>query len=219
MHNFAHNSHIQPMTDPTLLTFFLQGAALGFTAALAPGPFQTYLISETLAGGWRRGAPIAFVPLITDLPIILFSLFLLNQLPENFLRVISLAGGAFVLYLAWRLWGNWRKGSDEVELDSDNTQGSFWRGAVVNLLGPGPYLFWALVSGPLLLSALRESILAGAAYLIGFYGVMILSLLGITFLFHQTRRLGPRVVHGLLLISIIILVVFGGVLLRQGIWG
>jgi threonine/homoserine/homoserine lactone efflux protein len=207
------------MTDPTPLTLFLQGAALGFSGALAPGPFQTYLISETLAGGWRRGAPIAFVPLITDLPIILLSLFLLDQLPENFLRVITLAGGAFVLYLAWRLWENWRKGSDEITLDSEQSSGSFWRGALVNLLGPGPYLFWALVSGPLLLSALRTSILAGAAYLIGFYGVMVLTLLGLAILFHQTRRLGPRVVHGLLLVSIIILVVFGALLLRQGILG
>jgi threonine/homoserine/homoserine lactone efflux protein len=157
--------------------------------------------------------------LITDLPIILLSLFLLDQLPENFLRVITLAGGAFVLYLAWRLWENWRKGSDEIKLDSEQSSGSFWRGALVNLLGPGPYLFWALVSGPLLLSALRTSILAGAAYLIGFYGVMVLTLLGLAILFHQTRRLGPRVVHGLLLVSIIILVVFGALLLRQGILG
>lgn len=207
------------MPDSTSVSFFLQGAALGFSAALAPGPFQAYLISETLTGGWRRGAPIAFAPLITDLPIILLSLFLLDKLPENFLRVITLAGGAFVLYLAWRLWGNWRKGTQELNLESGATRSSFWRGALANLLSPGPYLFWALVSGPILLSALQVSTLAGAAYLVGFYGVMILSLLGLTILFHQTRRLGPRVVHGLLLVSIVILVVFGTLLLRQGILG
>ena len=94
------------MTNPSFLTYLLQGAALGFAAALTPGSFQTYLISESLAGGWRRGAPVAFAPLISDLPIILLSLFVLNQLPENFLNVISLAGGVFALYLAWRLWGN-----------------------------------------------------------------------------------------------------------------
>jgi threonine/homoserine/homoserine lactone efflux protein len=210
---------IEVMPDSTSVSFFLQGAALGFSAALAPGPFQTYLISETLTGGWRRGAPIAFAPLITDLPIILLSLYLLDKLPEDFLRVITLAGGAFVLYLAWRLWENWRKGTQELNLEPGATRSSFWRGALTNLLGPGPYLFWALVSGPILLSALQVSILAGAAYLVGFYGVMILSLLGLTILFHQTRRLGPRVVHGLLLVSIVILVVFGTLLLRQGILG
>ena len=207
------------MTDASFLSYFLQGAALGFAAAITPGPFQTYLISESLSGGWRRGAPVAFAPLLSDLPIILLSLFLLNQLPESFLRVISLAGGAFALYLAWRLWIKWRKGADLPEKDTSSSQGSLRRGVIANFLTPGPYLFWALVSGPILLAALRQSFAFGAAFLIGFYGVMILSLLGIALVFSQARRLGPRVVHILLLLSIIILVIFAGVLLKQGIFG
>ena len=207
------------MVDSTLLTYFLQGAALGFAAAISPGPFQTYLITETLSGGWRRGMPITFAPLITDLPIILLSLFMLNQLPEYFLRIISLAGGAFVLYLAWRIWGSWRQGTEQTEPNMTNSRSSFGRGVIANLLTPGPYLFWALVSGPILLSALRQSIAAGAAFLIGFYGVMILSLLGIVLIFHQARRLGARVVHILLLVSMIVLVIFGFILIKQGIWG
>ena len=207
------------MVDPSPLAYFLQGAALGFTAAISPGPFQTYLITETLSGGWRRGMPVTFAPLITDLPIILLSLFLLNQLPENFLRIISLAGGVFVLYLAWRIWGSWRQGTDITEPDTSSSKGSLRRGAIANLLTPGPYLFWALVSGPILLSALRQSIAAGAAFLIGFYGIMILSLMGIVLIFHQARRLGPRVVHILLLVSLVVLIIFGMILLKQGIWG
>ena len=207
------------MTDQTSLTYFLQGAALGFTAAISPGPFQTYLISETLAGGWRRGMPVTLAPLITDLPIILLSLFVLNQLPENFLNIISLAGGLFVLYLAWRIWGSWRQGTDNLKRSDSSSARSLTRGAIANLLTPGPYLFWALVSGPILLSALRQSIAAGAAFVLGFYGVMILSLAAIVMIFHQTRRLGPRVVHILLLFSIFVLVIFGLILIRQGIWG
>jgi threonine/homoserine/homoserine lactone efflux protein len=207
------------MTDPSILTYFLQGAALGFAAAITPGSFQTYLISESLSGGWRRGAPVAFAPLLSDLPIILLSLFLLNQLPESFLRIISIAGGAFALYLAWRLWNSWRKGADLPEEGANSSQGSLRRGVIANFLTPGPYLFWALVSGPILLAALRQSIAFGAAFLIGFYGVMILSLLGIALVFSQARRLGPRVVHILLLLSIIILVIFAALLLMQGIFG
>jgi threonine/homoserine/homoserine lactone efflux protein len=207
------------MVDPTPLTYLLQGAALGFTAAISPGPFQTYLITETLSGGWRRGLPVTFAPLLTDLPIILLSLFLLNRLPEYFLRFISLAGGIFVLYLAYRIWSKWRKGTELNEADTENPKGSLRRGAIANLLTPGPYLFWALVNGPILLSALRQSIAAGAAFLIGFYGVMVLSLIGIVVIFHQARRLGPRVVHILLLISIVVLIIFGLILFRQGILG
>jgi threonine/homoserine/homoserine lactone efflux protein len=205
------------MADPAPLTYFLQGAALGLSAAISPGPFQTFLISEILSGGWRHGAPIAFAPLISDLPIILLSLFILNQIPVNFLRLMSIAGGIFVLYLAWRLWQNWRKGVTEITLDSTSRKENLWRGVVVNLLGPGPYLFWALVSGPILLTALRQSIFSGLSFLIGFYGMMVISLLSIVVLFDQTRRLGERVIHGLLLISIIIMVIFSVLLFWQGI--
>jgi threonine/homoserine/homoserine lactone efflux protein len=207
------------MDNTPILAYFLQGAALGFAGAVTPGPFQTYLISESLSGGWRRGAPIAFAPLLSDLPIIILSLFVLNQLPENFLRVISIAGGAFALYLAWRLWIGWRKGADLPEEDTNSTKGSLWRGVIANFLTPGPYLFWSLISGPILLSALRQSIAFGAAFLFGFYGVMIISLLGIALIFSQARRLGPRVVHILLLLSIVILVIFAGFLIKQGVFG
>lgn len=207
------------MNDPSFLSYFLQGAALGFAAALTPGTFQTYLISESLSGGWQRGAPVGFAPLLSDLPIILLSLFLLNQVPESFLRIISLAGGAFALYLAWRLWLNWRNGADLPESETITSKGSLRRGVIANFLTPGPYLFWTLVSGPILLTALRGSITFGAAFLLGFYGIMILSLLGIAVIFSQARRLGPQVVHILLLVSIIVLIIFAILLLQQGIFG
>jgi threonine/homoserine/homoserine lactone efflux protein len=130
-----------------------------------------------------------------------------------------LAGGSFVIYLAWRLWLQWRKGADLPDSEDRSSQGSLKRGVIANFLTPGPYLFWSLVSGPILLSALRQSSAYGAAFLLGFYGIMVFSLLGIALIFSQTRRLGPRVVHTLLLISIIILVIFAAVLLKQAIFG
>jgi threonine/homoserine/homoserine lactone efflux protein len=208
-----------PTSPTTVFAFFLQAATLGLTAAASPGPFQTYLISQSLQGGIRRGAPVAFAPLITDLPIILLSLFLLDWMPPYFLRGISLAGGVFVLYLAFRLWKGLRASPGPTRATPISSSGSLGRGVIANLLSPGPYLFWALVNGPILLAALRQSTLHGAAFLIGFYGVMILSLLAIALLFSQVRRLGGRVVRALILLSIIILVVFAGLLLKQGIWG
>jgi threonine/homoserine/homoserine lactone efflux protein len=202
---------------PTLLTYFFQAAALGFTAAVSPGPFQTYLISESLSGGWKRGAPVAFAPLITDAPIILFSLFILDRLPDTFLQAISIAGGLFVFYLAWSLFKRWRASREDIKNEPGGS--SLGRGVLVNFLSPGPYLFWGLVNGPLLLTALRQSTVHGASFLFGFYGVMITSLLGIALIFTQARRLGPRLVRGMLLVSILILLVFGGLLMIQGLAG
>jgi threonine/homoserine/homoserine lactone efflux protein len=202
-----------------LVTFFLQGGALGIAAAAAPGPFQTFLVSESLAGGWRRGAPVAFAPLVSDLPIVLLALLLLGQLPAFFLRGVSLLGGFFVLYLAWGLWGQWRAGAGQANEHQVNSGGGLRRGVVINMLGPGPYLFWTLVNGPILLSALRQSPWHGGVFVLGFYGLFIGALLGLVALFHQARRLGPRVTRGLLLISIVILVLFAGHLLRDGVIG
>ena len=200
-----------------MVALLLQGSALGIAAAAAPGPFLAFLIAESLAGGWRRGVVVALAPLVSDPPIILLALLLLDQLPALFLRGISLAGGLFVLVLAWGMWRQWRAGADQTGDYARTAGGGLRRAAAINVLGPGPYLFWMLVLGPILLSALRSSPLHGGAFVLGFYTVFIGGLLGLVGLFHQARRLGPRVVRALLLVSIVVLVVCAGALLRQAV--
>jgi threonine/homoserine/homoserine lactone efflux protein len=202
------------------LNFLLQGASLGLTAAASPGPFQAFVISESLAGGWRRGAPIAFAPLITDVPIVLLVLLVLGQLPGWALRGLYVAGGLFVLYLAWGAWRQWRSGAGQAAAGAPATApagGGLRKGVLMNFLSPGPYTFWALVNGPLLLSALRESPWHGAAFVAGFYGLFIGGTLGLAVVFHQARRLGARLVRALLLASMIILAGFGVWLVVQGV--
>jgi threonine/homoserine/homoserine lactone efflux protein len=198
------------------IAVLLQGVSLGLTAAASPGPLQAYLISQTLTAGWRRGAAISFAPLISDTPIVLLMLFLLNQMPPFLLRTLYLGGSLFLLYLAWGLWRQWRAGGAAAG-DSGGAVGGLWRGVVTNLLNPIPYTFWALVNGPILLQAWRQSPWYGVIFLVAFYGLLIGSYLVMVVVFHQARRLGPRVVRGLLLASIVILVVFAGLLGAQGI--
>ena len=199
------------------ISLLLQGASLGLTAAASPGPLQTYLISQSLTGGWRRGALVALAPLISDTPIILLMVVLLNQLPPLVLHSLYFAGSLFVLYLAWGLWRQWRAGADSIAGGANGAAEGLWRGVLTNLLSPIPYTFWALVNGPILLGAWRKSPWRGAAFLIGFYGVLVGSYLLLAGVFHQARRLGPRVVRGLLLASIVILVAFAGLLAAQGL--
>jgi threonine/homoserine/homoserine lactone efflux protein len=207
-----------------LLPLLIQGLALGLAAAASPGPFQAYLINQALANGFRRAAPVAFAPLIADIPIVVASLLLLDQLSPAFLRIINIAGGLFVLYLAFSLWMSWRAGRNKAYPASTETppgtlRSSLGRGIIMNLFSPGPYTFWFLVSGPILVSALRDSTGEGLAFLLGFYGALIGGFLGIAAIFHQARRLGPGVVRALSLASILVLFVFGTLLLKRGIWG
>jgi threonine/homoserine/homoserine lactone efflux protein len=209
------------MNDLTILSFFLQGAALGLTATASPGPLQTFLISESLRGGWRRGIPVAFAPLASDLPIVLMSLFLLNQLPPMFLRFLSLAGGLFALYLAWGLWLSWRAGTGQPSAPAEAATApmTLARAALINFLSPSPYLFWALVNGPLLVSALRQSVGHGAGFLLGFYGIFVGAMAVLVGLFHLARRLGPAIVRLMLLVSMLILAFFGFLLIIRGLRG
>jgi broad specificity phosphatase PhoE/threonine/homoserine/homoserine lactone efflux protein len=200
--------------------YFLQGAALGFTAAATPGSLQTLLISETLLGGFRRGARITLAPLITDAPIIMAVLLILNQVPPVALQILSIAGGLFVLYLAWGLLKQWRRGpqaTTTVEGAQPIGWRGLWRASIVNWLNPNPYIFWTLVGGPTLIAALQQSIAYGVAFLVGMYGVFVGSMLIIVAVFHFARNLGPRIVRGLLLISIGVLAIFGILLIQRGL--
>ncbi len=205
-----------------LFALLAQGVALGISAAATPGPMQTFLISETLIGGFKRSFPIAFAPLATDLPIVALTLIVLKQLPPGATRLLSLVGGLYVLYLAWGLWRQWRAGAGQrFEAMADDT--SPWiilrRAVLMNFLNPNPYLFWGLVGGPILLGALDQSALHAGAFLLGMYGVFIGLQIAMIAVFHFARRLGPQIVRGMLLISIGVLAIFGGVLLVRGVVG
>ena len=60
-----------------MILYLLQGVTLSIFAALMPGPFQTYLLSQALKNGWKRTLPAAMAPLVTDGPIIVLVLFVL----------------------------------------------------------------------------------------------------------------------------------------------
>ncbi len=199
-----------------MLAFFLQGAAFGFAAAIQPGPFQTYLIAHALRVGWRRALPAALAPLLSDGPIILLAVFVLSWVPPWFQRVLFVAGGLFAIYLAV---GTWRaRGADPVTA-VESTEHGILKAAFTNLLNPGPWIFWTLVTGPILVSAWREAPGLGVGFLVGFYVVMMAILAGIIFLFGSARTLGPRVVQALLGLSAVVLLGFGLLQIWRGLSG
>jgi threonine/homoserine/homoserine lactone efflux protein len=192
-----------------MVAYLILGATYAFAAAVQPGPFQTYLISQTLANGWRRTLPAALSPLISDGPIILLVLVALNQVSPWLEQALRFAGGVFLLYLALGAFKAWRHYQGPQAAMAGSMRRSVLQAAGVNLLNPGPYLGWALVMGPLLLKGWREAPSNGIALLIGFYATMVLSLAGIIGLFGGVRDLGPRVGRGLVAASAIALTCFG----------
>ena len=199
--------------------YILQGIGYGFAAGVQPGPLQTYIVSQTLLKGWKRVLPAAMAPLLSDGPIITICLIVLSQVPPWLQRSLYIAGGLFVLYLAYGAYQTWKNFDSNIPSTGSGNQKSILNAAFVNILNPSPYIFWTLVTGPILLTGWRKSPVYGVGFMMGFYVTLILSLITIILLFSTARQLGPRINRILLGVSALTLLGFGLYQLWLGITG
>lgn len=192
-----------------MLAYFIRGLILGLPAAAQPGPFQAYLLSQSLKNGWRRTLPAALAPLLSDGPIVALVILVLTQVPPSLLSLLKIVGGLFMLYLAWGAWQSFRHFESPTLVPSELSRQSVVEASVMNLLNPNPYLFWSAIGGPLLLEGWRLSPAHGASYLLGFYGTLVGGSALLIILFGAAGRLGPRVNRGLIALSALALAAFG----------
>lgn len=164
----------------------LAGAALGLSAGLSPGPLMALVIVQTLRFGPREGAKIAAAPLLTDLPIVALALALTAGVSgrPGLLGLLNLLGAA---YLAWCALGSLRF-KPQGEGAAPAQPRSYRTGALANLLNPSPYLFWGAVGAPMLARGWAQGWTAAAAFLAGFYGLLVGSKLLVAWL---SGRVGP----------------------------
>ena len=198
------------------LTTLLTAATIGFSAGVTPGPLQAVFLSYAVQGGWKKALPAAFAPLVTDGPVILLVLLVLNNLPPVFLQALQIGGALFMLYLAWDAFRAYRRFQAIEPAEETSGWGTLFKATLMNLLAPGPWLFWSLINGPNLLRAWSVSPWWGAAYLMAFYGAFILTNIGLILLFASMGKMGERVRRGLLLISAVVL---AGFAVYQGLQG
>ena len=192
-----------------MLGYILLGATYAFAAAVQPGPFQTFLISSTLARGWRNTLPAVLAPILSDIPIVSLVLLVLVQVPPLAVHGLRLAGGLFLLYLAAGALAAYR-GYRLPRMDRPTRVfETVLKAAAVNLLNPSPYLSWSLVLGPLLLQAWRAAPAYGLALVASFYVTMIVSTAAILAPFAGARALGPRFGRAMVGASAVVLAAFG----------
>jgi threonine/homoserine/homoserine lactone efflux protein len=161
-------------------------------------------------------------PLLSVGPIIAVCLLVLSQAGEVLLRALAFCGGLFLVYLVVDTWRGLRRGEATVDgrLDVAAAATSGWkitaRAVLINGLGPGPWLFWGTVMGPMLIEHWRLSAGRALAFLGLFYGILI-GLLGIQLaLFAYARRLGSRVARAGTWLGMALLAVFAAVLAAYG---
>src|SRR5512140_284784 len=125
-----------------MLGFLVIGVVYAFTAVAQPGPYQTYIVSQAIASGWRKTWPAAFAPLLSDGPIAVLVLFVLAQVPKVLVSVLQLGGGLFLLYLALGAFRAWRHFEARSQGEGPSGAQGLLKAAFINLLNPNPYIGW-----------------------------------------------------------------------------
>lgn len=150
-----------------MLAYILSGTLFGLTAGISPGPLLVLVISETMTYGTRAGVKTALAPLITDTPIIILTLLILDRVKSfHFMfGIISLLGAGYILYLAYGGWMSGRIDPEEVKAPSNGLLKGFY----TNMLSPHPYLFWFTVGSPIIIKASRQSFATAAMFILFFY--------------------------------------------------
>lgn len=193
-----------------MLVYLWQGLVLGGAAAAHPGPFQVYLLSHTLRNGGWRTLPAALAPLVSDGPIIALVLLVLTQMPPWLLVLLRVVGGIFLIYLAWGAWVSFRRAETVTAVaHPEVAHQSVFKAALINALSPNPYIYWATITGPILLTGWEESPAWGMVFLMGFYVMLVGGFAGFIGLFALTGKLDRRVNRMLSAWSAVALLGFG----------
>ena len=185
------------------------GSGFAFAAAIQPGPLQAFLFNNVAQKGWKRTLPAACSPLLSDGPIALLVLLVLNRISAAMYGVLQLAGGCLLLYFAWASYRQWKYYSDTHLENHAVTPRTLVQAATVNILNPNPYLGWSLVLGPAFLARWLQHPIYAIVLIIAFYTTMVVVLAGTIFLFGTTRYLSPHGRRILVLLSAEILAAIG----------
>lgn len=199
------------------MTSLLAGMGLGFSAGISPGPLLSLVIMTSLARGLVPGLRVAMSPLFSDVIVIAASLLIVGTLPPWGSGLLALIGGVFVIYLGVEAIRTSRHATlAQPEAATQSASTDLQRGALVNLLSPHPWLFWLTVGTPILAAAWKQNPLDAAAFLAGFYALLVGSKVFVALAIAGGRRwLTDRSYRALLLASGLLLFLFGLLLLRE----
>ena len=197
--------------------FLSAGITLGLSAGFSPGPLSTLVISHSLRYGTREGVKVAMVPFITDVPIVLLSVFVMAQLRDSktAFGLISMIGAAVLFYLAYE---SFKVDKIETEMVGAADSRSVLKGTLVNFLSPNPYLFWLTIGGPKVVEAWMDSALAVVEFLVGFYVCLVGSKVILAIVAARSKRLLAGKVYRYVMRTLgVALIILAFVLLKEGL--
>ena len=197
-----------------MIFYLITGIVLGLSSGLSPGPLFALVISETLNYGRKEGIKIAITPLITDIPIIVISFFVIDQFANSDVvyGILSLGGGLFIGFLAFNSFK-----LKDFNVSADVKARSIRKGIVANLLNPAPYIFWITVGIPTVIKGFNESIVHVLLFVIPFYLLLVGSKILMAVLISKTGKINPKlmryinIILGIILFALALKFIYDGI--------
>ncbi len=157
------------------MTTLLAALGLGLAAGVNPGPLTALVVARTLAAGFAAGALVALAPLLSDTPIILSTLFLVDGLPDGAVALLSLVGGVFLIALGLREARAALAPDDASEDPAPRRPAAaeLFRASLVNVLNPNAWIFWLTVGTPLVLETASTSTTLAVAFVGVFWAMLV----------------------------------------------
>ena len=159
--------------------------------------------------------PLAIVPLLTDLPVMLGLLFLVAQMPGWLLDLLRTAGGVYLLYLGWITYTGIKNIHPSTPTLNDPGSDGFFKSILINYLNPNVYIFWGAVGVPIILTGLNSTPISGINFILGFYLTVVFMLAVIIFLFGSAGALSLRFRRYMSLFLTVLLIFFGAYMIWQ----
>ena len=115
--------------------------------ALTPGPGVFASVSQALSSGFRSAFPLIGGLILGDLCFLTLAVFGLSAVAHvlwDLFFLIKLAGGAYLIWLGWRMWTRAPGSFDEARSGAGRTGGQrFLGGLLITLSNPKVILFYA----------------------------------------------------------------------------
>jgi len=168
------------------IQYLVSGILFGFAAGISPGPLLALVITETLTHSRKEGILISIAPVVTDIPIIIVTVYILSRISgsEIVLGFISLAGAVFIGYLAYE---SIMTRDVNLRIHQVKPQ-SLRKGVITNFLSPHPYLFWMTIGAPTILKAFQVNIASAVSFIAGFYVFLVGSKVLIALLVDRSKN-------------------------------
>ena len=200
---------------------FFGSLMVAFTGALMPGPMLTLVISSVAQKGFKTAVFIVIGHSVLELLIVAgFYLGVLKYLDNALaVKIISLAGGAFLIYMAISIIVSVARKKIKLDLDSKKitqnlgTKGALiitGKGILISLANPYWYVWWMTIGAAFMVKSVQHSFGGVASFYTGHILADFIWYLFVGFLISTGRRFfNQKIYIGILIACSIFLLYLG----------